>query len=101
MLIEETQPETPALIIPPGRDAAAPTWRAWVGYRHLVFEQAEGATRDQAIRALLGLMIERSALVMGETQLVRCEQRALMRECLLVRIEALGEGWTYKIVEAC
>ncbi len=104
MLIEETTfPETPALIIPPGHAAAAPTWRAWLGYGHLVFEQAEGATRDAAICALLALLIAQGSLAVGEQQWVIAQQLddSSGKQWLLVGVVASADGWTFEIMEVC
>jgi hypothetical protein len=84
-------------IIPPGRAAAAPTWRAWIGYHHMVFEQAEGATRDAAICALLATL----GAEVGEAQWVVaewCGAPEETRERLLVRAIT---GGGFEIVEVC
>lgn len=100
-LHETTNPEAPALILPFGR-AAAPSWRAWIGYGHIVFEQAEGATRDAAIRALLALLSAQGSLEVGAPQWVCAQQLGEDdgKQWLLACAEAAGQGgWTLKIME--
>lgn len=98
-LDEMTNPEAPALIPAFGR-AAAPSWRAWMGYGHIVFEQAEGATRDAAIRALLTQLIGQGSLEVGAPQWVCAQQLGGgSKQWLLACAEAVGAGWNLKIME--
>ena len=110
---EATIPECPALIIPTGRVEAPHGWRAWVGYGHGIEEVAEAPTRDAAIRALLELLAvqvggERWVMVreLGRYgpephQMLRTLGADDSEQCLLVRVEAQGDGWTYTILEVC
>lgn len=77
------------------------SWRAWIGYGHIVFEQAEGATRDAAISALLTQLIAQGSLEVGAPQWVCAQQLGEddSKQWLLACAEAAGQSWSLKIIE--